>query len=105
VTASIKQLAKTFVKCAPLFDALREPARQRIILVLAECPEMNVGDLTDQVKLSRPAVSHHLRELKLAGLVRVRRQGTENFYALEITAALGLLTRFIGEAEACTKQL
>jgi ArsR family transcriptional regulator, arsenate/arsenite/antimonite-responsive transcriptional repressor len=102
VTSSTKQLSRTFAKCAPLFHALGEPARQRIILVLAEHPEMNVGTLTGQVKLSRPAVSHHLRVLKTAGLVRLRRQGTENFYALEIDAALVLLTRFVGEVEACT---
>ena len=95
MSVTTKQLSRTFAKCAPLFMALGAPARQKIILVLAEVEEMNVGDLAIKVELSRPAVSHHLKALRLAELVKVRRNGTENYYALECEAALALLTRFV----------
>jgi len=51
--------------------------------------------------LSRPAISHHLRVLRQAGLVRIRRRGTENYYSLTIDAALALLKRFVFEVENC----
>jgi ArsR family transcriptional regulator, arsenate/arsenite/antimonite-responsive transcriptional repressor len=101
MSVTTKQLAKTFSKCAPLFMALGEPARQKIILVLADVNEMNVGDLALKVELSRPAVSHHLKVLRQAELVKRRRHGTENFYALVIDDALALLSRFVAEVNAC----
>jgi ArsR family transcriptional regulator, arsenate/arsenite/antimonite-responsive transcriptional repressor len=98
---SVKQIAKTFAKCAPLFQAMGEPARQQIILLLAETEELNVSEIAAQMDLSRPSISHHLKVLRAADLVTARREGTENFYKLTIDDALGLLTRFVAEVEAC----
>ena len=39
-----------------------------------------VGAITEKTSLSRPAVSHHLQILKQAGLLKVRREGTKNYY-------------------------
>jgi ArsR family transcriptional regulator, arsenate/arsenite/antimonite-responsive transcriptional repressor len=101
MAVTIKQVAKTLSKCGPVFQALGEPARQHIIVLLAETEEMNVAQLTKKVGLSRPAVSHHLKVLREAGLVAARRDGTENHYRLEINEALSLLRRFVDEVEAC----
>ena len=98
---SMRQMARTLAKCAPVFQALGEPARQQIILMLAETEEMNVGDIAAQMDLSRPAISHHLKVLRAADLVKARRKGTENYYTLTIDPALALLTRFVAEVEAC----
>jgi ArsR family transcriptional regulator, arsenate/arsenite/antimonite-responsive transcriptional repressor len=98
---TIKQLSKTLTKCGPVFQALGEPARQKIVLLLADVEEMNVGDIAAKMDLSRPAISHHLKVLKQAQLVTVRRDGTENFYALQVDDALALLTRFVKEVEDC----
>lgn len=81
--------------------ALGAPARQKIILVLSDVEEMNVGDLALKVELSRPAISHHLKVLRQADLVTRRRNGTENYYALVIDDALDLLSRFVAEVKAC----
>jgi ArsR family transcriptional regulator, arsenate/arsenite/antimonite-responsive transcriptional repressor len=97
----IRQVAKTFAKCGPLFQAMGEPARQRIIVLLAETEEMNVTELTEKIDLSRPAVSHHLKVLRQAGLITARRAGTENHYKLAIDDALVLLRRFVDEVEDC----
>jgi DNA-binding transcriptional ArsR family regulator len=63
------------------FEVLAEPNRRRILdlLRLAERP---VGDLVDQLTLSQPAVSKHLRVLREAGLVRVRADAQRRFYEL-----------------------
>ena len=98
---SVRQIARTFAKCAPVFQALGEPARQQIILMLAETDTMNVGEIASRMDLSRPAISHHLKVLREADLVKAKRRGTENFYALTINPALALLTRFVAEVEAC----
>ena len=52
--------------------------------------ERSVGEIAEQLPVSRPAVSKHLRLLEGAGLVRFRSEGTRNVYALE-PDALALL--------------
>lgn len=101
---TIRQVARTFAKCAPVFQALGEPARQQIILMLAETEAMNVGEIAARMDLSRPAISHHLKVLREAELVKAKRRGTENYYALTIDPALALLTRFVAEVEACEQE-
>lgn len=50
-----------------------------IALLEHETVGMRVPEITKRTHLSRPAVSHHLRILKEAGLVNVHRQGTMNY--------------------------
>lgn len=63
------------------FDVLAEPTRRRILDLLLERPRL-VGDLTDQLGLTQPGTSKHLRVLREAGLVRVRRDGQRRWYEL-----------------------
>ena len=44
------------------------------------CMGVLVGDITKKTNLSRPAVSHHLQIMKDAGIVKVRKEGTKNYY-------------------------
>ncbi|MGA2129464.1 MAG: metalloregulator ArsR/SmtB family transcription factor [Xanthobacteraceae bacterium] len=98
--ASPKQVARTFAACRPLFFAMGEGVRQQIILLLAKSDACNVGQLAKKLPLSRPAISHHLKVLRQAGLVGVRRQGTESHYFLTIEDSLALLKRLIREVES-----
>lgn len=59
--------------------ALGEPHR-REILRLVHGTERTVGDIADQLPISRPAVSQHLRVLEDAELVTHRRDGTRHWY-------------------------
>ena len=53
-------------------------------MMTAEDPMgIRVGEITKRTNLSRPAVSHHLKLLKDAGVVKVRREGTRNYYYLD----------------------
>jgi DNA-binding transcriptional ArsR family regulator len=63
------------------FAALGDPTRRAIFERLAEGPRA-VGELAQQLPVSRPAVSQHLKALKQAGLVVDRRDGNRSIYQL-----------------------
>ena len=63
------------------FAALGDPNRRRIVTLLAH-RERSVQELADEMPISRPAVSRHLRLLKEAGLVVDRAEGTRRLYRL-----------------------
>ena len=67
---------------ARLFRALADPTRVRLLnlLLSAEGP-VCVCDLTPPTGLSQPTVSHHLRVLLEAGLVRREERGTWAYYS------------------------
>lgn len=75
---------------AELFRALGDPTRVRILSVL-ERADHSVGDLAQQVGLSEPAVSHHLRILRHLRLVRARREGRHVFYSLDDEHVAGFI--------------
>lgn len=63
------------------FDVLAEPTRRRILDLLLERPRL-VGDITEQLGLSQPGTSKHLRVLREAGLVQVRPEAQRRWYEL-----------------------
>jgi DNA-binding transcriptional ArsR family regulator len=64
---------------AVVFEVLAESNRRRI-LDLLRAAERPVGDLVDELGVSQPAVSKHLRVLREAGLVEVRSLGQQRIY-------------------------
>lgn len=64
-----------------MFEVLAEP-RRREILDLLRAGERPVGELVEQLTLTQPAVSKHLRVLREAGLVEVRRDAQRRLYRL-----------------------
>lgn len=79
---------------APLLRALGDEGRLRIVARLAASAAsdgaMCVCDLMTGIELSQPTVSHHLKVLKDAGVVRSERRGSWVYYSLEL-AILGSL--------------
>jgi DNA-binding transcriptional ArsR family regulator len=69
--------------------ALGDPTRLAIVECLAERPRA-VGELADELPVSRPAVSQALKVLKDAGLVSERAAGTRRIYRLNPTAVAAL---------------
>ena len=63
------------------FDVVAEPSRRRILDLLRD-DERSVTDLVGALGLSQPAVSKHLRVLRDAGLVDVRRDAQRRVYRL-----------------------
>jgi DNA-binding transcriptional ArsR family regulator len=64
------------------FEALGDPNR-RAILGLLGAGGRSVGDIAEELPISRPAVSRHLRLLKAAGFVAEEPQGTRRIYRLQ----------------------
>lgn len=64
------------------FDALGD-ANRRAVLVALRDGERSVQAIADELPISRPAVSRHLRLLKDAGLVTDRAAGTRRLYRLD----------------------
>jgi DNA-binding transcriptional ArsR family regulator len=64
------------------FDALGDPHRRKILQLLSS-GDLSVREMADELPISRPAVSRHLRLLKEAGLVRDRAEGTRRLYGIE----------------------
>jgi DNA-binding transcriptional ArsR family regulator len=63
------------------WEALGDPSRFAIVQRLAERPHA-VGELAEELPISRQAVSQHLRVLKTAGLVADKAEGTRRVYRL-----------------------
>ncbi len=64
------------------FAALGDPTRQRIVEMLA-ARELSSGEIARRFDMTAPAVSQHLKLLREAGLVRVRRDAQRRIYALD----------------------
>ena len=80
--------------------ALGDPTRRAIFERLGERPRA-VGELADELPVSRPAVSQHLKVLKDAGLVIDRQTGTRRIYQLDpdgVEAMRAYLDRFWSRA-------
>ena len=78
-----------------LFKTLADPTLRAIFERLARGGEQTVWMLTERAGVSQPAVSKHLGVLKLAGLVRERRDGRETHYSAR-PQALAPLVNWIG---------
>ena len=80
------KLAEDFRICRPVLVALGDENRLHILyqmMISAEPRGMRVGEIVKLSSLSRPAVSHHMRILKDAGVINVRKEGTKNYYYLD----------------------
>ncbi len=84
----MKVLRDDFQNVRNILTAIGDETRQLILLVLmtTECTEgLRVGEIQAQTHLSRPAVSHQIKVLKDLGLVKCRKEGTMNFYYIDVS--------------------
>jgi DNA-binding transcriptional ArsR family regulator len=75
---------------ADLFHLLGDPTRLRIVLSCLPAP-IAVGDIATQLQLSSSLVSHHLRLLRAARIVKSERQGKQVFYTAADAHISGVL--------------
>jgi DNA-binding transcriptional ArsR family regulator len=82
---------------AEIFKALGDPVRWSIIMQIAAVDELPCADLERTLPVSKPTISYHTKILQQAGLLSVRKEGRNYFYALrrdmlrEVQDALWLL--------------
>lgn len=84
---------------AQLCSALADPSRILILYTLTDGP-INVSDLAEDVGLSQPSVSRHLKVLRDGGLVYAKRQGHSMIYQLvddRVVEALDLLRSMLAD--------
>ena len=92
--STAKGQAKDLSSYSTLFKALGDDTRLAILGFIATAGDaLCVCEIEDHVKdLSQPTISHHLRQLREAGLVTAERRGTWIYYALDKTARGRLAT-------------
>lgn len=102
-------LANSFSSCSKMLTAIGDETRQHLIvemMKMGRCDGVRVGEITEKTNLSRPAVSHHLQIMKDAGIVKVRKEGTKNFYYFDpATEAFGQLVSTLQLAMEISKAL
>lgn len=96
---AVENAVNYFKEAVPVFSVLADANRQKILVQLAIHDRLNVGQLDEKISLSRPAISHHLKALKLAGIVDSEKIGTENFYFLTLQNAVDLMKNLAAAIE------
>ncbi|MEW2167744.1 metalloregulator ArsR/SmtB family transcription factor [Streptomyces sp. NPDC007084] len=103
--------AEVLTEAAAAFGLLASAARLHIMWALAQ-GESDVTHLADRVGGALPAVSQHLTKLKLAGLVRARREGRRQVYYVGdpdvvtvVRLMVGQLTERAEQASAPVRRL
>ncbi|GEN83667.1 transcriptional regulator [Sporosarcina luteola] len=94
----LQMIKEDFINCQKVLLAIGDETRQSILLVLlgTDCQTgLRVGEITEQTHLSRPAVSHHLKILREAGVILMRKEGTKNYYYINVRTELGLLSKLV----------
>lgn len=82
----LQKILYGFKECKKAFTAIGDETRQLILFVLLEgdLSGVRVGEIAEKTHLTRPSVSHHLKILKEAGIVAMRKEGTKNFYYISL---------------------
>jgi DNA-binding transcriptional ArsR family regulator len=80
---------------ALLFAALGDETRLALVARLGEGEPASIAHLTAGSRLTRQAITKHLRVLEQAGFVRCRRQGRESLYALD-TKPIEQMQEYLG---------
>lgn len=109
IKEEIEALAADFEQCHNVLVAFGDENRQHLILEMmkmGDCYGARVGDITAKTHLSRPAVSHHLQILKNAGILKMRKEGTKNYYYFDPdTKSFDCLISVLQRAKELTARL
>lgn len=102
----IEKLREEFKLSRKVLVALGDENRQHLILMMMSMGKpqgVRVGSITEKSNLSRPAVSHHLSILKEAGIIKVRKEGTKNYYYFDAdNEAINTLINMLKHAKEIT---
>jgi ArsR family transcriptional regulator len=96
----MRSLPKEWRAMASVFVALGDEHRQRMMLTFEKGERLTVGQVAEISTLSRPAVSHHLKILRRAGLLEEEKIGKEVF--LSVNKAL--LVEVLGDVLAYVRE-
>jgi DNA-binding transcriptional ArsR family regulator len=86
-----RALPPAWRRIARIFVALGDPQRQRLLLMFEPGERLNIGQIVAASTLSRTAVTHHLRVLQEAGVLKREKAGREVYFWPDVTAAQAAL--------------
>ncbi len=78
----MRSIPREWRQMAKVFVALGDEHRQRILLTFEKGERLTVGQVAAVSTLSRPAVSHHLKILRQAGVLVAEKSGKEVFISI-----------------------
>ena len=96
----MRALPKEWRPMAKVFIALGDEHRQRIMLTFERGERLTVGQISDVSTLSRPAVSHHLKILRAAGVLEAEKIGKEVYLRVNrqmLEATFGTVLGYVRE--------
>ncbi|WHQ66983.1 metalloregulator ArsR/SmtB family transcription factor [Lactiplantibacillus plantarum] len=98
---SSEEALQEFRETIPIFEVLADERRQQIMIELSQHAQgMTVGELTERMHISQPAVSQQLKTLKERHFVAVEHQGTRNYYRVTFDAPLTQVEHLIHTLKA-----
>lgn len=96
----LRALPREWRTISRAFTAMGDEHRQRILLTFEPGERLNVGQVVEVSTLSRSAVSHHLKLMKEAGVLRSEKVGKEVYYWIDrpfLEESLGAVLQYIRE--------
>lgn len=84
---------KTSLALADVFKTLGDKTRIKLLSLLASEEELCVCDIAESLQMGQSAISHQLRVLRAARLVKFRKVGKEAFYSLDDDHVLKLMSQ------------
>jgi DNA-binding transcriptional ArsR family regulator len=94
----LRAIPREWRNLSQVFAALGDEHRQRILLTFEAGERLHVGQIVEVSTLSRTTVSHHLRVLREAGVLRSEKIGKEVWYWLDkefLVRALGAVCDYL----------
>lgn len=97
LTAAQSNAIENFVDDFEVMNALADRNRQKIIVLLCNhlTEGLTVTEITEQMAITQPAVSHHLKIMREAGLVAFRKNGLQSLYYLTLADPLAHLENVV----------
>lgn len=85
-----------FYESSAIFQQVCDASRLRILWLLCHCEECGIN-IAAAVDMSAAAVSHHLKTLRLHGLITSKRKGKEVYYTLADTETAQLIRKTVND--------
>jgi DNA-binding transcriptional ArsR family regulator len=73
-----------------IFEAVADPTRRHILQLLATNGQLPASDIYKRFAVSHPAISQHLKVLRVAKLVRVEKKAQQRLYQINPNGLVGL---------------
>lgn len=98
------EVRRLFEANLPIFNALGDATRQRLVMLILEGQQRSVQELSELVGLSRPTVSHHLKILKDVGIITEKRVGAKTIYVTGKSQYIASVEALINFIKLCEEE-